>query len=247
AIREFSVITTNAPAEYGRAAGAVQNLVIKSGTNEFKGSAYDFYRPKSLAATPKFAEEKPDFKNSDFGLTFGGPIVRDRTFFFGSYHGLRNSIPVEAGNYVTVPTAKMRIGDFSELLDPSVSGLSQPVQIFDPVTGKPFAGNIIPPSMLDPVSKAYLAAFPPATRVGSTDFHFGFLPVGFGTDQNKALGIPGPGGVTTANGISLIGGGDGTYIEYLGDFGQYVIKQKAMQLSDSVTWLRGNHSFKFGG
>src|SRR5205085_899003 len=72
-------------------------------------------------------------------------------------------------------------------------------------------------------------------------------PVGFGTDQNKALGIPGPGGVTTANGISLIGGGDGTYIEYLGDFGQYVIKQKALQLSDSVTWLRGNHSFKFGG
>jgi hypothetical protein len=334
AIREFSVITTNAPAEYGRAAGAVQNLVIKSGTNELKGSLYDFYRPKSLAAKPKFAQEKPDFKNNDFGVTFGGPIFRDRTFFFGSYHGLRNSIPVEAGNYVTVPTAKMRIGDFSELLDPSVSGLSQPVQIFDPITGKPFPGNIIPPSMLDPVGKAYLAAFPPATRggvthnylthrqkestyndfdaradqnittrdqffisgshwndsfsdpgripgfqagfgagtsenkgytarlgethvfsenvvnelrAGSTDFHFGFLPVGFGTDQDKALGIPGPGGVTVANGISLIGGGDGTYLEYLGDFGQYVIKQKALQISDSVTWLKGNHSFKFGG
>src|SRR5947207_8895861 len=152
AIREFSVITTNAPAEYGRAAGAVQNMVIKSGTNELHGSVYDFYRPKSLASKPEFAQEKPDFTNNDFGGTFGGPIVRDRTFFFGSYHGLRNSIPVEAGNYVTVPTAKMRIGDFSELLDPSVSGLSQPVQIFDPVTGKPFAGNIIPPSMLDPVS-----------------------------------------------------------------------------------------------
>src|SRR5205814_618460 len=84
-------------------------------------------------------------------------------------------------------------------------------------------------------------------RAGSTDFHFGFLPVGFGTDQNKAVGIPGPGGITTGNGISLIGGGDGTYIEYLGDFGQYVIKQRSLQLSDSVTWLHENHSFKFGG
>ncbi len=107
AIREFSVITTNAPAEYGRAGGAVQNLVIKSGTNSMKGSAYDFYRPKGLAATPKFAQEKPDFNNNDFGATLGGPVFRDRTFFFGSYHGLRNSIPIEAGNYVTVPTDKM--------------------------------------------------------------------------------------------------------------------------------------------
>ena len=122
AIREFSVITTNAPAEYGRAAGGMQNLVIKSGTNDFHGSALLFDRPKSLAATPKFAQEKPDFKNNDFGVDAGGPVFRDRTFFFGSYHGLRNSIPVETGNYVTVPTAKMRNGDFSELLDPAVSG-----------------------------------------------------------------------------------------------------------------------------
>ncbi len=91
AIREFGVITTNAPAEFGRAGGAIQTLVIKSGTNDIKGSAYYFNRPKSLAAKPKFADQKPDFKNDDFGLTAGGPILRDRTFFFGSFHGLRNS------------------------------------------------------------------------------------------------------------------------------------------------------------
>jgi len=334
AIREFSVITTNASAEFGRAAGGIQNLVIKSGTNQFTGSAYDFYRPKSLAATPKFATDKPDFKNNDFGLTLGGPIFRDKTFFFGSYHGLRNSIPVEAGNFVTVPTAKMRNGDFSELLDTSVSGLTQKVIIYNPATGQPFAGNIIPPGMLDPVGKAYLAVYPMPTRAGvirnylthrqkkstyndfdgrvdqnmsssdqlfvsgshwadkfsdpgripgfqagfgagssenngytarlgethifngnlvnearfgSTNFHFAFLPVSFGTDQNKAIGIPGPGGITTANGISLIGGGDGTYIEYLGDFGQYLIKQRTLFFSDGVSWLRGNHALKFGG
>lgn len=333
-IREFSVITTNAPAEYGRAGGAIQNLVIKSGTNDVRGSLYDFYRPHSLAATPAFAETKPDFNNNDFGLTVGGPIVRDRTFFFASYHGLRNSIPIEVGNYVTVPTAKMRIGDFSELLDPKVSGLSAPVIIYDPTTGVPFPGNVIPPNMLNAVAKAYLAVYPPPTRagvlhnyltqrqkrdnfndfdgradqtfsaknqaflsgsrwddkfndpgripgyqagfgagesfhkgytlrlgdthvfnanvvnearVGDANFQYGFLPVGFGQNQNAAIGIGGPGGINEANGISLIGGGDGTYIEYLGDFGQYTIREKTTQFTDSVTWMTGPHTFKFGG
>lgn len=334
AIREFGVITTNAPAEFGRAGGAVQNLVIKSGTNDLEGSLFYFIRPRNLAAKPEFAEEKPDFENEDYGLTVGGPIWRDRTFFFGSYHGLRNSIPVEAGNYVSVPTARMRNGDFSELLDPAVSGLSAPVIIYDPATGVPFAGNIIPSNLINPVGRAYLNAFPLPTRagvtrnfltqrqkestyddfdlkldhkvgardqlflsgslwgdqfsdpgripgyqagfgagtsnnegytlragethlfggtlinearVGWTDFRYEFLPVGFGTDQNAALGIPGPGGITVANGISLIGGGNGFYIEYLGDFGQYRIGQETVQLSDAVTWLRGAHTFKFGG
>jgi len=168
AIREFSVVTTNAPAEFGRAGGAVQNLVIKSGTNQLHGIVYDFYRPRSLAAKPKFAVDKPDFKNNDFGATLGGPIFRDRTFFFGSFHGLRNSIPVNAGSYVSVPTAKMRTGDFSELLNPAVSGLSQPILIYDPTTGKPFPGNIIPPSMLNSVGKAYLNVYPLPTRSGVT-------------------------------------------------------------------------------
>lgn len=336
AIREFSVITTNAPAEYGRASGAVQNLVIKSGTNAFSGSAYDYYRPKSLAATPYHAQIKPDFNNNDFGVTFGGPVFRDKLFFFGSYHGLRNSIPIEAGNYVTVPTDAMRNGDFSELLNPAQSGLSQPVIIYNPVTGQPFPNNQIPASMIDPVGKAYLNAFPHPTpgqaqvthnyltarqkhgtyndfdaridnnftsadqlfasgsswsdqfhdpgripgfqagfgagtsdnkgftgrlgethiftenlvnelRFGTTNFHYDFLPVSFGTNQDAQLGIPGPGGMTTNNGISLIGGGNGTFIEYLGDFGQYTVQQRTLQVSDSVTWLRGNHAFKFGG
>ena len=334
AVQEFGVITTNAPAEFGRAGGAVQNLVIKSGTNLFDGSLFYFLRPRSLAAKPEFAAEKPDFENQDYGITAGGPLVRDRAFFFASFHGLRNSIPVEAGNRVTVPTAKMRNGDFSELLDPAVSGLSTPVIIYDPATGVPFQGNIIPQGRINPVGRAYLNSFPlpdqtgvtrnfltrrqkestyddfdakfditlaasdqlfvsgsrwsdsfsdpgripgfqagfgagtsenegytlrfgeshifnssliNEARLGYTDFNFAFLPVGFGTNQNAELGIPGPGGITTNNGLSLIGGGNGFYIEYLGDFGQYNIEQRTIQLSDDVTWLRGNHTFKFGG
>lgn len=334
AIQEFGLITTNAPAEYGRAGGAVQNLVIKSGTNTLKGSLFYFLRPESMAEKPTFATEKPNFENEDFGATVGGPILRDRLFYFFSYHRLNNSIPVEAGNFVTVPTAKFRNGDFSELLDPSVSGLSAPVIVYDPLTGIPFPGNIIPAGRINPVGKAYLNAFPLPTqagvtrnyltqrqkqstyddidlktdfsisgadqlffsgsmwadsfsdpgripgyqagfgagtsenegytlrfgethvfngslvneaRFGWTDFHFAFLPVGFGTDQNAKLGIPGPGGITTPNGISLIGGGNGFFIEYLGDFGQYQIDQRTIQLSDAVTWMNGNHTFKFGG
>lgn len=333
-VREFTIITTNAPAEFGRAGGAVQNLVLKSGTNTLDGSLFYFIRPESLAAKPRFANEKPEFQNEDFGVTIGGPIFRDRTFYFASYHGLRNSIPVEAGNMVTVPTAKFRNGDFSELLDPAVSGLGQPVIIYDPLTGEPFPGNVIPADRINPVGRAYLNAFPLPTssgvtrnyltnrqkqstyddfdakfdhtlsdrdhlflsgslwddkfsdpgripgfqagfgagtsqnkgytarlgethifsgnlvnelRAGYTDFEFAFLPVGFGTNQNAELGIPGPGGITTTNGISLIGGGNGFFIEYLGDFGQYRIGQKTIQLSDSMTWLRGNHTFKGGG
>ena len=342
AIREFSVVTTNAPAEYGRAGGAIQNLVIKSGTNELSGSAYYFNRPKSAAATPKFLADKPDFNNKDFGLTLGGPIVHDRMFYFVSYHGLRNSIPVEAGNYVTVPTAKMREGDFSELLstDPNIcpqkdsSGNCVPIIVYNPTTGQPFPNNVIPSTFFNAAGQKYLKVFPAPSNnllvhnylthrqkksnyrdwdgrwdfnmaaadqlfanasywndefndpgripgyqagfgagasnnkgftirtgethifngnlineghAGWTNFQYAFLPVGFGEDQNKALGIPGVNGVTTPNGISLIGGGDGRYIEYLGDFGQYKIGQRTIQVNDAVTWLRGNHTFKFGG
>ena len=333
-IQEFRAITTNAPAEFGRAGGAVQNIVTKSGTNVFHGSGYFYLRPRGMAATPTFAAEKPEFENKDFGATLGGPIKKDKTFFFLSYHGLRSSIPVEAGNKVTVPTARMRNGDFSELLDTGLTGLPSPVIVYDPLTGQPFPGNVIPQDRISPVGRAFLDAYPDPTqggvlrnyltqrqkqstfddfdgrfdhnfsqndqlflrgaywqdefsdpgripgyqagfgagtsrnkgfmaalgethvfsshlinelRVGYIDFRFEFLPVGFGTDQNAQLGIPGPGGVTVANGISLIGGGDGRYIEYLGDFGQYQIKQKTLQLSDSVTWIKGAHTFKFGG
>ncbi|HEY7412573.1 MAG TPA: TonB-dependent receptor [Vicinamibacteria bacterium] len=333
-IQEFRVVTTNAPAEFGRAGGAVQNLVIKSGSNAIHGSAYYFVRPEGLAATPEFAEEKPEFDNHDFGATLGGPIVKDRTFYFLSYHGLRNSIPVEAGNRVTVPTQLMREGNFSELLDPSRSGLADPIIIYDPLTGIPFPGNVIPPDRINPVGRNYLNSFPMPDgtgvtrnyltarqkestyddfdarldhqfgasdnlfvgasywddqfsdpgripgfqagfgagtsrnkgyavrlgethtfssdlinelRVGYTDFRFEFLPVGFGENQNEAIGIGGPGGINQDNGLSLVGGGNGFYIEYLGDFGQYRIKQRTIQLSDTVTWLRGSHTFKFGG
>jgi outer membrane receptor protein involved in Fe transport len=338
-IQEFRVTTTNAPAEFGRAGGAVINVITKSGANTINGSAFGYWRPSDLAAMPYFVEknnqEKPDFNRTQFGGSAGGPIVSSRLFYFGEYAGLRSRIPVEAGGLITVPTQLMRGGDFSELLNPAFTGLNAPILIYNPTTGVPFANNRIPSSLIDAVGQRYLDAYPLPTRSDryqqnyatnrrrDTRFHNGtarvdyvmsdaanlfgrfgfgyeyfsdpgripgyqagfgsgrsenrsygtaigynrvlspslvnetriginvqkyqFQPVGFGENQNAALGIPGAGGVTQNNGISLIGGGNGGWIEYLGDFGQYQVPQKTFQVSSSLTWLRGPHTLKTGG
>jgi len=88
-IKEFRVITNAMSAEYGRAGGGVFNVITKSGTNEFNGSFFEFFRDDSLDSKNYFDTEKPDFRRNQFGGSFGGPIVRNRTFFFASYEGLR--------------------------------------------------------------------------------------------------------------------------------------------------------------
>jgi len=166
AIAEFKVTTSIPPAEVGRAAGAVINTTIKSGTNDFHGSLYYYGQNTALNAMhvvlkTKLAEEqtkptpsalniaalqKPVQQVHEFGGTFGGRIIRNRTFFFVDYLGQRNHLPFPAST--VVPTAKSRNGDFSEF-----------PQIFNPFTGAPFAGNIIPNTLFNPVGKKYLDAY----------------------------------------------------------------------------------------
>jgi Carboxypeptidase regulatory-like domain len=111
-IQEFRVLTNSFDAEFGRNSGSIVNVVTKSGTNQLHGDLYEFFRNKVLNARGFFDTTKPDFKQNQFGGTIGGPIKRDRTFFFGSYEARRirqgTSSPV-----VTVPTAAERTGDFS--------------------------------------------------------------------------------------------------------------------------------------
>jgi hypothetical protein len=111
-IQEFRVLTNTFDAEYGRNSGAIVNVVTKSGTNKFHGNVYEFFRNKVLNARGYFDTEKPDFKQNQFGGTFGGPISRDRTFFFASYEGrrIRQGIPSDS---VAVPSLAERTGDFS--------------------------------------------------------------------------------------------------------------------------------------
>ncbi|HVO81088.1 MAG TPA: carboxypeptidase regulatory-like domain-containing protein [Terriglobales bacterium] len=111
-IQEFRILTNTFDAEYGRNSGAVVNVVTKSGTNDYHGDVYEFFRNKVLNAKGYFDLENPDFKQNQFGGTFGGPIKKDQTFFFVSYEGSRLRRGISSGS-VTVPTDAERLGDFS--------------------------------------------------------------------------------------------------------------------------------------
>src|SRR5579871_4871147 len=135
AVEEFSVQTNSYSAEYGRGAGAIVNVVTKSGTNSLHGSAFEFLRNGDMNARNFFADNHDFLKRNQFGGSLGGPIKKDRLFFFGTYQGttLRN---VSLGNTATVLTNAQRNGDFSSLSK----------QLVDPVTKQPIPGNIIPAS-----------------------------------------------------------------------------------------------------
>jgi carboxypeptidase family protein/TonB-dependent receptor-like protein len=115
AIQEFSVLTGGFSAEYGRAAGGVVNAVSKSGTNSFHGDAYEFLRNSALDANDFFdvgaGKPKPPFKRNQFGGSLGGPIIKDKTFFFADYEGLRQTKGIPTS--ITVPSDAARLGNLT--------------------------------------------------------------------------------------------------------------------------------------
>ncbi|MCX6552077.1 MAG: TonB-dependent receptor [Acidobacteria bacterium] len=159
ALQEFSVQTNNFTPEYGRRLGGVVNAITRSGSNAFSGSAFEYLRDASMNASNFFTPGREDgLKRNQFGGTLGGPIRRDKTFFFASYQGTRVSqVPLD--RTAVVPTQAMRNGDFSGLL--TASGAL--VVVKDPQTGLPFPGNQIPVSRFDPVAVALLQYIPVPT------------------------------------------------------------------------------------
>ncbi len=127
AIAEFKILTHNANAEFGRNTGSTTNIVTRSGTNWFHGAVWEFLRNDAMDATDYFTHEVRQLKQNQFGATFGGPIVKDKTFFFAYYEGFRNrqGEPVNA----TVPSPNERKGNFAELCT------AIPGAAIDPVTG----------------------------------------------------------------------------------------------------------------
>jgi hypothetical protein len=129
ATEEFKVNTSVAPAEFGRAGGAIVVSSIKSGTNEYHGSVFEFYRDRSFDANPNYrffgagATPAGGFLRNQPGFAVGGPIIKNKLFAFGDYQAYRETIGVSS-HYLTVPTTLMRSGDFSELLDSGQYGLS---------------------------------------------------------------------------------------------------------------------------
>jgi len=368
ATQEFRINTSVAAAEYGRAGGAIVASSIKSGTNQYHGSAFWFYRSGNFDANPNYQllgaapSPNPSFNRNQPGFSIGGPIIKNKLFGFGDYQAFREVLPQNA-YFVTVPTALMRTGDFSELLasspnfdpvnGPSVDNqFTEPYclahlhvndnpayvypkngQLYNPTNCQPIPGNVLSAGGITPnvAGVNYFNAYPTPTRSGvannflthkqqfthyntfdvrfdwtptSKDQAFvrfsydnsastetpelGTLPSGFGTGSDythaRAYGLgythiftpslvnqllvgynrddfgyqpPFYGdalsaslGIVNANrnletsGGALIGGNAG--VDYTGDYGLYAIPQNTYEISDSVDWEKGHHSFKFG-
>src|SRR5712692_2893632 len=186
AIQEFRVQTNNLGPEFGRLAGGAVNLTTKSGTNGFHGSAYEFFRNRVLNANTFFNNkagvQRPAFSQNQYGANLGGPVIRDKTFFFFGWEGFRLR---QGQSFVySVPTDAMRAGDFSNVRN----GSGAVVPIFDPlttcgrfnnpmcatdasgkeiVTRQQFSGNVIPPTRIDPASKILTNLWAHANGSGS--------------------------------------------------------------------------------
>jgi hypothetical protein len=155
AVQEFNLQASNFTAEYGNAAGGIVNIVTRSGTNEIHGSLFEFLRDGTLNARNFFAPAKDTLKRNQFGGSVGGPIRRDKLFYFGTYQGTRIRSEA-AGRVAFVPTAAERAGDFSSLSR----------QLVDPVTRQPFSNNQIPQNRISPVAKYFLERIPLPNRGG---------------------------------------------------------------------------------
>ncbi|HXK00786.1 MAG TPA: carboxypeptidase regulatory-like domain-containing protein [Verrucomicrobiae bacterium] len=154
-IDSFKVETSNPNAEYGSFGGAIVNLAIKSGTNAFHGEVFDFLRNEDLNARDFFAQTRAPYKSNQFGGTFGGPIVKNRVFFFTSYQQLQER--QGQTNVLTVPTPLQRQGILTE------DGQGA---IYDPVTGQPFSNQTIPANRIDPVALKVANLFPLPNQPG---------------------------------------------------------------------------------
>ncbi|HXG57333.1 MAG TPA: hypothetical protein VNJ03_18275, partial [Vicinamibacterales bacterium] len=183
ALQEVQVLTANYMPEYGRASGGQIRFITKSGSKRYTGNASFFWRDDSLQAntwTRNRSTNQADnqgpapFEYKQYGFALGGPVpgsmFKDRLFFFGAQERV-NFFQV-ATNIATVPTAAMRLGDFSELLNPANGYFAGAQIIRDPLTGRPFDGNIIPSNRLSPNGVALLKLYPlptPGFRQGTAN------------------------------------------------------------------------------
>ncbi|HWB85414.1 MAG TPA: TonB-dependent receptor [Bryobacteraceae bacterium] len=189
-IQEFSLQTSNFAAEFGQIGGGLYNFTTKSGTNQLHGTGYEYFTNEDLDAYRPFTYQNPRSRKNDFGGTVGGPVYipkiydgRNKTFFFFNLEIYRNVVNT-AGNYITLPTAAMRNGDFSALLTGKQLGTTpqnSPIlenTIYDPGTARnvngqivtdPFPNNMIPQAQFDPVAVKIQSLIPAPTNGGLTN------------------------------------------------------------------------------
>jgi len=213
AIGNMQVLTNGYNAEYGRAAGGVVDVSLKSGTNQIHGVLFEILQNTVLDAnrweTNLAGASRAPFKQNQFGGAVGGPIIKNKLFMFGDYQGTRIATAggliqnLGYGGFYSIPTPAMRTGDFSGLLGPQIGtdALGRPVlqnQIYDPTTTRtgpggalvrdPFPGNKIPTKMQDPVAMKLMALFPDPNQPIKAGFqpqndYYVVTPGGLNTDQ----------------------------------------------------------------
>ncbi len=172
-VEEFKVQSGGMSAEYGFTAGGVINMVTRSGTNQLHGSVYNFLRNDALDARNTFAVTKPPFRYNQFGASVGGPVIKDRTFFFGNWEEYRyRRSQVRIGSF---PTVGQKNGNFTDLRNAQ----GNLIPIYDPysttgsgtgVSRALFPGNIIPSNLIDPVARAINAFYPDPNRTPTDPF-----------------------------------------------------------------------------
>jgi hypothetical protein len=163
AVEEFKVQTNNFSAEFGRTGGAVVNASMRSGTNQFRGTVWEFNRNDALNAVGFFKPSsgvKPKLNRNQFGFVAGGPVIKNRTFFFADYEGFRQISKVMT--FASIPTLEQRQGM-----------LGRPIQ--NPFTGEVYANGVIPSSAIIPFARQVLAGLPDPTRPGTAN-NFDSLP-----------------------------------------------------------------------
>ena len=168
AIQEFQVISANAEAQNVGAAGDIVNIQLKSGTNNFHGDVFEYFRNTALDARNYFIPAptpKQVYRQNQFGATLGGPIIRNRTFFFISYEGIRSN--EESAGLTQVLTPQEENGDFSALLPGT--------QLVSPTTGQPYLNNQIP---VDPVAQKIVKQYMPLPNTNQGSFNYAFFTGG---------------------------------------------------------------------
>ena len=167
AIQEFKIQTNSFSAEFGRGGGAAINAVTKSGTNAYHGSVFEFLRNTAMDARPYFEDpttKEGSFQQNQFGATLGGPILRNKLFWFGDYQGTISRTPT---TYISsVPDAAQRNGDFS--------GPGNPI-IYNPATGTPFPGNIV--TGMDPLAQRVMNVYPLPNQPGKLKNNYVISPI----------------------------------------------------------------------
>jgi hypothetical protein len=164
ALAEFSLQTSNFSAEFGHSAGAVMNASIKSGTNEIHGDMWEYLRNTNLDSRDWDATSIPPYHQNQFGATLGSPLWRNHVFYFGDMEVDR--IAIANPQTTTVPTALMRTGDFSELLNTNLNNQGVPVQLYQPNSGGAQTlscngnNNVFCQSQIDPVAQTIMGLYP---------------------------------------------------------------------------------------